>query len=330
MKKKLVVAVAAGLAAAALFVLGGCSRRSCGNVVRRPLQDWHRRLGSAWVDAHHGQRCRHGGRRVAYSYFGGTTRPASGNRVAWPTHGYIAQLDVYLDPASMDVGDGFDLSVASSTKDGAYGRDFIFHVGMTASGELRVAGSNNSGFAVNDSVLAGGVEIETAGWYTFQHEFYDNGDGTLAVDLNVINEDGVQVFNTTRNTAADTIAEAGGPWYQWFTFIDGTIQFDNQLLERRGSDITLRPVAGRYSSPTKHPNLERSLVAGTPRRRTRTQTAATRWPSLSRRPPTVRGAHGRRRPGSASRRPAHLQLRRPDGLRGRRVTTHEPALGQRR
>ena len=84
---------------------------------------------------------------------------------------------------------------------------------------------------VNDSVLAGGVEIETAGWYTFQHEFKDNGDGTLAVDLNVINEDGVQVFHTTRNTATDLIATVvGGPRYQWFTFIDGTIQFDNQRL----------------------------------------------------------------------------------------------------
>ena len=166
-----------------------------------------------------------------YSYFGGTTSADSGNRANWPTHGYIAQLDVYLDPASMEVGDGFDLSVAASTKAGANLRDFIFHVGKTASGEVRVAGSNNSGFAVNDSVLAGGVEIETAGWYTFQHEFKDNGDGTLAVDLNVINEDGVQVFHTTRNTATDLIATVvGGPRYQWFTFIDGTIQFDNQRL----------------------------------------------------------------------------------------------------
>ena len=109
-------------------------------------------------------------------------------------------------------------------------------------------------------------------------------DGSLAVDLNVFDSAGVPMFVTTLNTATDLIAEAGGPRYQWFTFIDGTIHFDNQLLERRGSEITLQPVAGRYATPTKHPEAGkvrwwRKRREGLPER----TTAATRWPSWSRR-----------------------------------------------
>ena len=81
---------------------------------------------------------------------------------------------------------------------------------------------------VGSSWLVRGIQS----WYTFQHLFYDKGDGTLAVDLRVLNADGEQVFLTTRNTASDVIATVvGGPRYQWFTFIDGAIQFDNQRVE---------------------------------------------------------------------------------------------------
>ena len=70
-------------------------------------------------------------------------------------------------------------------------------------------------------------------------------------------------------------------------------------------------------------------MAEPPRRRTRTPTAATRWPSSSRRDVRVRGTQRRRRPGSAARRPAHVQLRRRRS-RGRRITADEPVLGQQR
>jgi hypothetical protein len=189
-----------------------------------------------------------------YSYFGGVTSAGSGTREIWPTHGYITQLDVNLDPRSMTNGQGFDLTVAASKKDGSHLRDFVFHVGKTASGEVRVAADNNAYPSVTDSILAGGPVITTPGLYTFQHVFYDKGDGTLAVDLNVLH-DGTTVFHTTRNTASDVISTVvGGPRYQWFTFIDGTVEFDNQLLVfMTQPDITLRPVAGRYAgTPGKY------------------------------------------------------------------------------
>lgn len=167
----------------------------------------------------------------SFSYFGGTVSDDT-YRQTWPEHGYLTEIDVHLDPADMAVGDGFDLTVASSDSAGAHRRDFMFHVGKTASGDVLVNGSNNSDFTVNELKLRNDgtpAEITEAGWYTFQHVFYDLG-GSLAVDLNVLDSGGEQIFTTTRNDPTDAISGIGGARYQWFTFATGAFDIDDQRL----------------------------------------------------------------------------------------------------
>ncbi|AXV04952.1 T1SS secreted agglutinin RTX [Euzebya pacifica] len=158
--------------------------------------------------------------------------PFDGYRATW-TAGWTAEIDVYLDP-SWDAGEGFDYSVAATGTDGLHQRDFIFHVAKDASeNALLVAGSNNTNFAVfEDLETRNHVEVTDAGWYTLQHVFRDH-NGTLAVDLNLLDSNGTVLFTETRNTPADTIpGEVGGNRYGWFTVIDvdGGIKVDNHEL----------------------------------------------------------------------------------------------------
>jgi len=143
-----------------------------------------------------------------------------GYSAVWPGSWKI-ETDIYLDP-SWGTSQGFDYSVAASGSDGGHQRDFIFHVNNDAStGKLLVAGSNNTNFAPREDLEnLNHYEVTAAGWYTFQHYFYDNG-GVLAVDLNLIDSNGNVLFTETRSTPLDVIAtEIGGNRYGWFTFIN--------------------------------------------------------------------------------------------------------------
>lgn len=152
----------------------------------------------------------------------------------WPGT-WVAEIDAYLDP-TWDLGEGFDYSVAASGSDGAHLRDYIFHVTRdTSTGELLVAGSNNTNFAPREDLEnINHYNVVTAGWYTLQHVFTDAG-GYLAVDLNLLDSDGNVLFTETRSNAADTIpGEVGGNRYAWFTVVavSGGIAVDNhQRLE---------------------------------------------------------------------------------------------------
>jgi hypothetical protein len=155
-----------------------------------------------------------------------------GYRDTWPGT-WVAEIDVYLDPA-WPAGTGLDYSVASSGSDGAHQRDFIFHVTSdTSTGQLLVAGSNNTNFVPREDLEnINHYAVTTAGWYTLQHVFYDNS-GVLAVDLNLLDADGNALFTETRSDAADTIpAEVGGNRYAWFTYVNvpGGVPVDNHQL----------------------------------------------------------------------------------------------------
>ncbi len=132
---------------------------------------------------------------------------------------WMAEISVYLDPA-FTPGKGFDYSVAATRSNGDHLRDFIFHVTKDTSTEkLLVAGSNNTKFEPREDLEnQNHYEVTDAGWYTLQHSF-QNDNGVLSVDLNVLSSDGVVVFTETRTNALDTIpAEVGGNRYSWFTF----------------------------------------------------------------------------------------------------------------
>lgn len=153
-----------------------------------------------------------GGSRAPFSRFAGYSNTWTGD--------WVAQIDVYLDP-SWALGEGFDYSVAANGSDGDHQRDFIFHVTKdTTTGDLLVAGSNNTNFAPRQDLenVTNHYEVTTAGWYTLQHVFR-NDKGVLAVDLNLLDAAGTSLFTETRTDPADTIpAEVGGNRYAWFTF----------------------------------------------------------------------------------------------------------------
>ena len=155
-----------------------------------------------------------------------------GYRDTWPGT-WMAEVDIYLDP-SWVLGQGFDYSVAATGSDGNHQRDYIFHVTKDSSTvKLLVAGSNNTNFAPREDLEnINHYEVVSAGWYTFQHVFYES-DGALAVDLNLLDSAGTMLFTETRFNGADIIPdEVGGNRYGWFTFInvEGGIAVDEHQL----------------------------------------------------------------------------------------------------
>lgn len=155
-----------------------------------------------------------------------------GYRDTWPGD-WTAEIDVYLD-TNWDAGDGFDYSVASSGSDGDHQRDFIFHVTKdTSTGDLLVGASNNTNFAPREDLEnINHYNVTTSGWYTLQHVFYDDG-GTLAVDMNLLDDQGNVLFTETRSDASDAIpAEIGGNRYSWFTTmtLEGGLAVDEHQL----------------------------------------------------------------------------------------------------
>ncbi|MCP3056592.1 hypothetical protein [Aurantimonas marianensis] len=176
-----------------------------------------------------------------------------GDRDADPFDGeYTTSIKVYLDSAAdggggWDDGEGFDFSVAANKTDDTHLRDFIFHVTQdTSTGDLLINASNNTNFDPREDLdtLAGTATITEDGWYTFEHRFYDNG-GVLAVDLNVIDEDGTIIFTKTLSDAGDDINNVGtDPRYGWFTNIDvdGGIAVDDWSLQHEQNQIQNLPL----------------------------------------------------------------------------------------
>lgn len=175
-----------------------------------------------------------------YSFFDGA-------RSTWTP--WTASIDIYLDPETFALGEGFDYSVASNNSSGTHLQDFIFHVsGDISTGELLVGGSNNTNFNPRQDLdtLANYYQISVADWYTFEHEFRDNGDGTLAVDLNLYDSLGTLLFTETRNSPANLLATVvGGNRYSWFTNIDvtGGIMIDNHTLTLNTAVVPVPPAA---------------------------------------------------------------------------------------
>lgn len=159
----------------------------------------------------------------AYSYFGGSRSQFPGD--------YVAELDVNLNP-TWTTGQGFQYTVASNKSDGNHLRDFVFHIAKTAGGLFVNADNNVYGASGNAYIAGQGTEITGgAGWYTMQHTFRDD-NGVLAVDLTLLDSDGLVVFTTTRSNTADVMSLVGGNRYAWFATnnVAGGVEMDNQEL----------------------------------------------------------------------------------------------------
>jgi hypothetical protein len=155
-------------------------------------------------------------------------------------NGFTASQDIYIDLTDTTVANntyGWDLSTAVNNQSNAHRRDFIFHAASNASGNVLIAGSNNSNFTRrNDLASLNNYEITSSGWYTFEWVFRDSA-GSLAVDLNLLDASGTHLFTETRFNVSDSIATAvGGNRYMWFTFFETSkISIDNTTLNKEVS-----------------------------------------------------------------------------------------------
>lgn len=164
--------------------------------------------------------------------------------------GFVVTQDFYLD-TSWDNNLGFDFAVSVNEPDGTtHQRDFIWHVGVYE-GELLINASNNSDWRYNSYKLLnenGGqyYTVTESGWYTFQTVFYDNGEGILAVDLNLLNAAGETLYSITRSKAEDIIGiEVGGPRVGWLAYnnIDG-LAIDNTSVVPEPAALSVLGLGG--------------------------------------------------------------------------------------
>ncbi|MBN3034668.1 MAG: right-handed parallel beta-helix repeat-containing protein, partial [Bacteroidales bacterium] len=164
--------------------------------------------------------------------------------------GFVVTQDVYFDLSDPWVATstyGWDASCAANTQTGGHLRDFIFHTAGEP-GKILVAASNNTNFTRrNDLATLNHFEVVTTGWYTLQWVFRDAGDGTLAVDCNLLDALGNLLWTETRNNTGDVIATVvGGNRYLWFTFLEADqLAIDDTRL-MRNLVVTSTPPSGSY------------------------------------------------------------------------------------
>lgn len=170
----------------------------------------------------------------AFHYFGAGSSAASNATVP-----FTASLDFYLDVAGGWADDTrFDYSVALSRPDDSFLRDFAFNVGFYADATGPGAGTdrfvisagNNAGRSNSypKNPGAGAFAIDTTGWYSFQHAFFDDG-GTLGAVLSILDSGGTSVNSWSLGT--DPIANVGGERYGWIVNNEfSRLAYDNTRL----------------------------------------------------------------------------------------------------
>ena len=176
-----------------------------------------------------------------YTDWGGYNYGA-GNAVATVFKEYTTSLDIYLDVAGGWANDTrFDFTSAINNNLGTHLRDFAFNAGFYDSTDTGSPGSGIDRFVFSASTTTGRVNsypmnpgrdpiaIDTTGWYTFQHRFYNDG-GVLAVDLSIFDSSSSLIHMWTLS-ASDAIADVGGNRYGWFANNEfGLLAIDNTSL----------------------------------------------------------------------------------------------------
>lgn len=165
----------------------------------------------------------------------------AGNAVPTAFQEYCTSIDIYLDVDGGWSNDTrFDFSSAINNSAGTHKRDFIFNAGFyddsTGPGantnRFVISASNNSqpGSAYAKNPARDPIAISTSGWYTFEHNFYDNA-GVLAVDMSIYDSSSNLINTWTLSDPTDLIAGVGGNRYGWFSYNRlSVLAFDNTSL----------------------------------------------------------------------------------------------------
>jgi len=168
---------------------------------------------------------------------------------------YVSSVDIYLDVGGGWANDTrFDFDSAINNSAGTHKRDFIFNGGFYDSADVTgpgagtdrfvISASNNSqpGSAYAKNPDKSPIAIGTTGWYTFEHQFYDNA-GVLAVDMSIY--DSATLVNAwTLSDATDLITGIGGNRYGWFSYNQfSVLAFDDSSLTISSAVIPLPAAA---------------------------------------------------------------------------------------
>lgn len=158
---------------------------------------------------------------------------------------YTTSIDIYLNMSGGFANDSrFAYTSAVNKPDGTHRRDFVFSGGFyPASNTITNPGSGQDRFIFSASNNAPGwpadpsrspVAITQTGWYTFTHEFRDNGSGVLEVEMSITDSSDTNVGSWTLSDPSDVIGSTvGGNRYGWFPNIAssfGTLAIDNTTM----------------------------------------------------------------------------------------------------
>jgi hypothetical protein len=182
-----------------------------------------------------------------YTTFGATTTPNGynfgvGNGAAVAFQEYWTSIDIYLDvDAGWSNDTRFDFTSAINNSSGGHRRDFAFNAGFYSDNFGPGAGTNR--FVISASNNTGRsnsypknpdrdpIAIDTTGWYTFEHHFYENNLGRLAVDLSIYDSYSSLLHSWTLSDPSDLIGLIGGNRYGWFPQNEfSVLAFDNSRL----------------------------------------------------------------------------------------------------
>jgi hypothetical protein len=165
----------------------------------------------------------------------------AGNAVATAFQEYKTSVDIFLNVGGLANGSRFDFDSAINNSAGTFLRDFVFNAGYYDSTDVTgpgagtnrfvISASNNSqpGSAYAKNPARSPIAIDSAGWYTFENHFYNDG-GFLAVDMSILDSGDTVVGSWTVNTT-DLIGSVGGNRYGWFDFNElPVLAFDNASL----------------------------------------------------------------------------------------------------
>ena len=150
--------------------------------------------------------------------------------------GFISSLDIFLDPFQTS-GSGFDYSVAINNSGNNGYTDYVFNIAndISDTNSLSISVSNELLLTYNKNIYSQHrYTIDSTGWYTFQHVFYNN-KGVLDVDLNLLDAMGNALFTETikvDEVNADLCTLGGYP-QSWILFrnLASGVAIDNSKLE---------------------------------------------------------------------------------------------------
>lgn len=157
----------------------------------------------------------------------------------FPPLGYYTSIDIYLDVDGGFTNDTrFDFSSAINKPDGTHRRDFVIACGFyndddgspgAGTNRYICSASNNTPGWPKDPGRMPTLIASTTGWYTFKHEFRDNGFGVLVVGMSVLDSSGTVIKTWTLSDPSDIINDTvGGNRYGWFVTNEfDTLAFDN-------------------------------------------------------------------------------------------------------